>query len=176
MEKQTITVHVKMDAPTFRRFAVFDTLRLRKRWQRPALFCAILMVFAVICFIVQKEQSVLIGCVLALVGLGFPLVYFGTFFSQVGAQIEAQKLDKPRAVYTLRFDSEGVHITNDRKAEPRVDLLWENAYAAFRVKGCIYLYATPAKAFLLPDGQADATPDELWMLLGKHMRRCMDRR
>ena len=38
MQREIITIHVKMDRQTFRRFALFDTLRLKKRWCQPALF------------------------------------------------------------------------------------------------------------------------------------------
>ena len=50
-----------------------------------------------------------------------------------------------------------------------MSLEWKNIHAAWRDKGCIYLYATPARAFLLPDGQADAPPQELWAFLATHL-------
>ena len=62
-----------------------------------------------------------------------------------------------------------MRITNDRKNEEAQELPWEKLYAAYRVRGSVYLYATPARAFLLPDGQADASPEELWQLLTRHM-------
>ena len=53
---------------------------------------------------------------------------------------------------------------------PRLlDVPWKDLQAAFRARGCVYLYVNPARAFLLPDGQADAAPDELWAYLEKHM-------
>lgn len=69
MQREIITIHVKMDRQTFRRFALFDTFRLKKRWCKPALFCAILLVFAAVAFAAGREQSALIGSVLLLVGL-----------------------------------------------------------------------------------------------------------
>jgi len=50
-----------------------------------------------------------------------------------------------------------------------VALKWSQMAAAYRAKGCIYLYVNPARAFLLPDGQADVSDDELWEYLVKHM-------
>lgn len=169
MQREIITIHVKMDRQTFRRFALFDTFRLKKRWCKPALFCAILLVFAAVAFAAGREQSALIGSVLLLVGLGLPAVYVGTYLSQLNAQAKKLRLDPPRPVYTLRLAQEGVTIQNDMKAEATVSLEWKNIHAAWRDKGCIYLYATPARAFLLPDGQADATPPELWAFLAAHL-------
>ena len=57
MQREIITIHVKMDRQTFRRFALFDTFRLKKRWCKPALFCAILLVFAAVAFAAGREQS-----------------------------------------------------------------------------------------------------------------------
>ena len=42
-----ITVPVKLDEKTFKRFARFDMLALRKKWIRPAVFSLILIAFAV---------------------------------------------------------------------------------------------------------------------------------
>ena len=49
------------------------------------------------------------------------------------------------------------------------ELPWEKVFGAWRHKEAIYLYATPARAFILPDGQADASPDMLWRTLEKLM-------
>ena len=154
MAQNEITVPVKLDAKTFKRFSRFDMLRLRKRWVRPVVFALILMAFA---------------AVLLVVGLGLPLVYFGTFFSQVNMQAENQGLDQPRRVYTVRLSWEGVDVTNDRKQGEHVALKWSQLSAAYRVKGCVYLYASPARAYLLPDGQASVSQDALWAFLVDHM-------
>ena len=81
-----ITVAVKLDEKTFKRFARFDMFALRKKWIRPAVFSLILIAFAVIALLTRKEQSGLIAAVLLVVGIGLPLVYIGTFLSQVNMQ------------------------------------------------------------------------------------------
>ena len=58
---------------------------------------------------------------------------------------------------------------NNMKREDVQAVKWPEVQAAFRRKGCIYLYVSPAKAFLLPDGQADATDGEVWAYLKDHM-------
>ena len=164
---QEITIPVRLDEKTFRRFSRFDALRLRKRWVRPVGFALILAAFAAVALLSRKPQAAMLAAVLLVVGLGLPLVYFGTFFSQVN--MKAADLDPPRAVYTVRLDYEGVRVTNDRKAEESVSLKWGQLAAAYRTKGCVYLYVNPARAFLLPDGQADVPDDALWTYLEKHM-------
>ena len=163
------TIPVRLDARTFRRFGRFDMLRLRKKWVRPTLFALILIAFAFVALLARKEQSGMIAAVLLVVGLGLPLVYFGSFFSQMNMQVERHQLSQPRRVYTVKLNYDGIHVANNQKEEGQLDVAWKDAQAAFRDKGCIYLYVTPVRAFLLPDGQADCAPDELWDYIGKHM-------
>ena len=168
-------IHVRLNAKTFRRFSRFDALRLRRKWVRPVLFALILVAFAVVALASGREQAGMIAAVLLVVGLGLPLVYFGTFFTQVNLQVERHGLDRPRAVYTVTLNADGVRVTNDQREEAPLVAPWKDVWAAFRVKGCIYLYVTPARAFLLPDGQADGgvSSEEIWGYLEKHMgERC----
>ena len=175
MNRTEYTIPVRLDAKTFRRFSWFDTLRLRKRWVRPVIFALILIAFAVVALLSRKEQSGLIAAVLLAVGLGLPLVYFGTFLSQVNLQAARFKLDKPRRVYTVVLNNDGVQVTNDQMAEAPVQVPWKQMQAAFRAKGCIYLYVNAARAFLLPDGQGSAPAEEIWAYLTKHMgERCKE--
>ena len=169
MKRQEYVIPVRLDAKTFRRFSRFDALRLRGKWRRPVIFALILVAFAVVALLSGKQQAGMIAAVLLVVGLGLPLVYFGSFLSQVNLQAARFGLDKPKAVYTVTLNADGVRVTNDRKAEDAVRLPWKDVQAAFRVKGCIYLYANAARAYLLPDGQGNAEAEEVWAYLVKHM-------
>ena len=71
---QTIVIPVRLDEKTFRRFARFDMLRLRKRWVKPALFALILCAFAFVALLSRRPESGLIAAVLLAVGLGLPIV------------------------------------------------------------------------------------------------------
>ena len=86
---QNVCVSVQMDEKGFRDFASFDLLRHNKGWQRPAVFTAILLVCAGICLsqIGKREGAGLLTAVLAIVAIGLPAVYFGTFFSNLSKQI-----------------------------------------------------------------------------------------
>lgn len=166
---KVITVPVKLDERTFKRFSRFDMFRLRKRWVRPVVFALILIAFAAVALLSRREQAGMIAAVLLVVGLGLPLVWFGTFFSQVNVQAAQRNLGKGRAVYTVRLDFDGVTVTNQLREEPPVVVKWKDVQAAFRVKGCVYLYVSPVRAFLLPDGQADAGDETLWGYIAEHM-------
>lgn len=164
-----ITIPVTLNEKTFKRFARFDMLRLRNKWVRPTLFALMLIAFGVVALLTRKPQSGLIAAVLFAVGLGLPLVYFGMFFSQVNMQAIQRKLDKGRRVYTVYLTQDGVTVTNDQKKEDAVSVAWKDVPRAFRAKGCIYLYVSAARAFLLPDGQANVPQDKVWQTLIRHM-------
>ena len=164
-----ITVKTKLDEKTFKRFARFDALVLRKKWIRPAVFALILIAFAVAALLLRKEQSGMIAAVLLVIGIGLPLVWIGTFLSQVNVQAAKAKLKPARPVYTVTMLDSGIRITNDGKEEDPQEVDWASVWKAFRKKGCIYLYVTPAKAFLLPDKQADAPTHEVWDFLVRHL-------
>ena len=167
-EKQ-IRIPVRLDEKTFRRFARFDMFILRKKWIRPVIFCLILIAFAFVALLTRKAQSGMIAAVLLAVGLGLPVVYFGTFISQVNMQALRQKLKPARNVYTVTLRENGILVENNQKKEDPLEMPWENIRRAFRKKKCIYLYVSPAKAFLLPDGQADAPDSEVWQYLTDHL-------
>ena len=87
MSASKITIPVKLDGRLLRRFSRFDTFRLRKRWVRPLVFALILIAFAAVALISRRPQSGMIAAVLLVVGLGLPLVWFGTWLSQVNLQV-----------------------------------------------------------------------------------------
>ena len=179
MAKQdSITIPVRLDEKTFRRFMEFDAFVLRRRLRRPALFAAIFSAFALIAFLSGRAQSRLLGGVLLLVGLGLPAVYVGAYLSDVRRQIRRENLKSRPLVYTVELNRDGIIVHNARKEEEPLRLPWQGAAQAFRMKGCVYLYVTPYKAFLLPDGQASAPDEDLWALLVRRMgaEKCQMRR
>ncbi len=166
---KTITIPVRLDEKTFKRFARFDMFILRKKWIRPVLFSVILIAFAFTALLTRKEQSGLLAGVLLTVGIGLPVAYFGTFFSQVNLQALRQKLKPARSVYTVTLREPGILVRNNARKEDPLEMAWASIPKAFRRKGCIYLYVTPAKAFLLPDGQANVPDGEVWQYLTAHL-------
>lgn len=164
MARKNISVHVKMDRKMLRSFAVYDTFTLKKQWRRPAAFSLIMLAFAAAClFFINREQHVLIGSVLLAVAVLLPFAYVFMFLS--GVKEQARRLKLPRRVYTLALSAGGVTITNDMKQEAPVWLEWSKVHAVHRARKAIYLYAAPNKAFILPQGQADASMDEVWEMI-----------
>lgn len=176
---QDITVPVKLDEKTFKRFARFDMLYLRRRWVRPAVFALILTAFAFVALLSGKKEAATIAAVLLVIGLGLPIVYIGSFLSQVNLQAVRQRLGKEgRRVYDIRLTDAEIIVVNRSKTDERVTLPWKDVKQAFRVKNCIYLYVHAARAFLIPDGQASASPDAVWSFITGHMppEKCKDKR
>jgi hypothetical protein len=145
----TLTIAAKIDRQTFRRFAMFDTFVRKKGWRNPALFALILSAFAAVCFAGRKNhaEAVLLGGVLLGVGLVLPLVWFGMFAFSVNRQAKRMGLSAEKAQYSVTLSPEKIHVVKGKEA---ADFSWNGAFA-YRAKGCIYLYVSTKRAFLLPD-------------------------
>lgn len=159
-----ITIPVKIDAPVFRRFAVFDTLCRQKRWRSPALFAVIMAVFACVCLSMQGRQrgALLLGVVLLIIGLGLPAAYFLSFFLSVRTQIKKLGLSRQRDAYTLCLDKKGLEVFDGKE---NAFYPWETFYGAYRRKDVVYLYVSARRAYLLPDSQAGEKAGAIWDLL-----------
>lgn len=169
---ESIQIDVRLEAGVFRRFALRDAFIHKRRWTSPVSFMVILLGFAVAAFVMKdRDQSALIGTVLTAIAVGLPVVYFFTFLSSVNKNIKSLGLEAPRLVYSLTLSAQknGILVHNHLRKEDDLTLEWAAVYGAIRVRGCIYFYVTPARAFLLPDGQATASPDELWAFLCAQM-------
>ncbi len=167
---RTIVFPVKLDEKTFRRFAFYDAFRVRLKWRKPVIFCLIFLAFGVIAMLSQKAEGAKLAAVLIVVGIGLPLVYTGTFLSQVNMQCTKYKLKPPRLVYTLTLSHDVLRVHNESKAEEDLVLSWSQVPAAFRRRKCIYLYVTPQKAFLLPENPENCSLEEVWSFLLSHMK------
>ena len=163
-----IHIPVKLDKDTFRRFATFDTFRRQHRWRLPVWFFIIMASFSVYLFLqTDKPQSGLIGGVMLAVGLSLPVIYFTTFYHQLRENTIKHCL--PRQVYTLTLSDQELHIRSAINDGEDLTLPWDKLHMAYRVKGAVYLYVMPTRAFLLPDGQADVSDDALWAFLEQKM-------
>lgn len=169
MTSGQIQVSVFIDDKIFRKFANFDTMRRQKRWRSPLIFALILTASAVACFLLRHraEGAVLLGCVLLVVGLGLPLVYFLTFARSVRRNIQGMGLaQKARHAYDVTLSEAGISVSTEKESLSRG---WGELLAAYRVDGCIYLYAAAQRAYLLPAGQASRDDDTLWAMLTDHL-------
>ena len=158
-----ITVHVRINARIFRRFALFDTFLLHRRWKSPALFALILLSFSAIAFLAPGgEQAQMIGNLLLVIGLGLPLAYVLHFLMQVRDQCRRLGLKQLRPAYTLNMGEKNLRIINDMNPEPEVSLPWESLHGVWRGEYAFYIYVHPSRAFIVPDGQYDLAPSALY--------------
>lgn len=173
-----IQICVRLDAAGYRRYCAFDTFRLRRRWYWPAMISMVLITASVAGLLRFVPMSEGVSGVLMGLGLAIPMLCFGLYFIQIEVQCARLKLKDAPAIYTLFLSREGVRIVNARKSEAPVELPWDGFWAAFRRPDCIYLYATPERAFILPDGQADASPQAVWQMISACLgpEKCAGRR
>ncbi len=172
MKSDTVIVTSKIDPGTFYRFAVFDTLILRKRWISPAVFAGIFLVCSLICFSMYSEtnQAELLGTVLLSVGLGVPAVYFGTFFHSLRLQSKALKLQRAAVAYTVTLTQTGIQVSKKQSGGSNVSFSWEQVFGVYERSGCVYLYVSPRQAFLLPEDCADVPPEDLREIIASRLK------
>ena len=169
MKKSDFTVHAKIDGDIFKHFALFDTFVRQRRWRSPAAFVGIMLLFSLIAFSQtgKVERAALLGGVLLGVGMLLPAVYIFSFDRSVRTQIKKLGLTKPRHVYTLQLNqNDGVMVLADKQ---QAAYRWEELFAAYRTNRCIYLYAAPVRAYLIPNEQIEGGADALWALLSAVM-------
>ncbi len=158
---KSVTLACRIDRRTFSRFARYDTLVRKKGWRNPALFALIMTAFAAVCFFARKThaQALLLGGVLLGVGLILPLVWFGMFFASVRRQAKRSGLSPDKTQYVVTLSPDKIHVTKGKEA---ADFAWDAVHLVYRDKGCVYLYVSPTRAFLLPDGEK---VEKAWELL-----------
>ncbi len=160
-------IEVIMTEEIFRRFTMFDLFRRKKVWRAPAIWAAILCVSAAICFAMSHVRgALLLGWVLAIVGLGLPFTYFSTFANSMKQQILAQGLKRPRHVYTLVLSerAKGISVSNEKE---HADYEWKNVHHVYRDLTATYLFITKDRGFILPHQCIEEGEDALWDLLRK---------
>lgn len=165
-----ILIRVYLDAKTFTDFTAFNTFKLQKTMKQPLLFCVIMLLFSAFCLLTRRPQSVMTAAVLSAAGVGLPAYHLLRFKYSVYKSIKTNHL--PREAYELLLGERDVCIQSLAQGGNSATLKWKEFHHAYRVKGCIYLYAMPQRAFLLPDGQAEnADADRVWKWITRHMNK-----
>lgn len=162
----------KISGDMFRRFAVFDTFYLKKRWKSPLLFLVLMTVFAAVCFLFRDRQrgAALLAGVLLGVGLILPLGYFLSFLLSVSKR--AKLVNPNRIAYTLHIAPEQIRVLQN---SDQITLHWSDVFRAYRVEDGIYLYVNPTRAFLITD---PALMEAIWTIFTQQVaaERLFDRR
>ena len=166
---QPIRISVTMDSDTFKSFVSFDLFHHRKAWRRPAVFTTILLVSALVCLTQMGSVSDAwkLSLVLAVIALGLPLVYFGTFSRNLKGSIKKMGLTEPKPFYSLQLDDSGFSIWmagEQDKAEPSRQCDWHHIHLAYRTKNAIYIYVQQSQAYLW-----NTSLDAAWELLNANL-------
>ena len=150
-----------IDQEDFLHFALFDTFRVKRRWRSPVFFTCMMSAFSALCFALRnsREQASLLGGILLAIGLILPSAWFLLYLSSVRKQAKALGLSKERTAYSIFFGENGLRII---RGEEAAEYAWKDLHMAWRVKGCIYLYVLPERAFLLPEREES---DAAWHII-----------
>lgn len=163
--KTSVTIPARLDENNFTHFALFDNFRLKKRWKPPLLFACLMSAFALICFSQnsRKDQAVFMGTVLLCVGLLLPLVWFFYYLFSVRKEARKLGLSREKSQYETQLCESGITVS---RGADHADWAWQDLHSAWRVRGCIYLYVQPDRAFLLPE---DENADPAWEMICSHL-------
>lgn len=162
--------HVHLDAGSYRSFAVFDGMLRTRRWLRPAAFALFFVALACIAFLAapQAQPSMLLGIVLLLVGTGLPLAFFWRFHQDTVKRIRAFRLDKGRSryAYTLALNAQQGTLEVQSKGKDPVSYRLDSLHGVWIRRSAVYLYASAAKAYILPKSALVEHWEDVLRLLG----------
>lgn len=164
-----ITIDVRLDDRTFRRYCAFDALKRQRRWYWPALASMLLVTAALAGLLGWVSISAGLSGLLMGLGLAVVMLNVGLYLITVETQVARQRLKDRPLVYALRLDAHGARVANGQGADSEVALSWDELLAAYAYRGDVYLYVNPERALILPGGQASVPTDALWAFLEKHL-------
>lgn len=170
MSGNTVTVQCMLTGKHFRDYALFDTFVRKKRWQSPAIFAGILCAFALVCFAAhERDGAVVLGTILALVGLILPAGYVGNYLLNLHLQTRKMRVTH----LTVRADSAGITLIRDEREQTWA---WSKLFCAYRTAGMICVYPNEQQAFLAAGDPEEL--DALWARIAAKMPadRVTDRR
>lgn len=162
------TIRISIDSFDFRRFSYFNAFYHRNMWRRPLLFFALLSGFGALCLlpVLHGEPPPLPALLLFAVAILIPLAYFLQFDLSVRDQCKTLHLFYPQEVYTIRFSQDAFYAAPVGQQAIRVP--WDKLLHAYRTKDGIYIYADPARAFIIP---AQKASDSIWTCLTEKLGR-----
>lgn len=169
MASTDIFIRVRLGAGQFRSFCAFDTFRIKRRHLPALIVTVILLTLGVAALLFGNSSSGTLAGILTGLALAVPMVLTGLYVIQIESQVSAQGLKASPEVYALRLGENGVTITGVHRSSGSAHLDWNSVWAAYRVRGAIYLYVSEERAFILPDGQANEDSARIWDFLRTQM-------
>lgn len=169
MEKD-FKIDVSLDERSYRSFAVFDRLVRTGSWKRPLAFLLAFVVLATVSFIAAasgRQGALLLGSVLMVIGIVFPVSHYVRFISGLSQWIARLGLKgkSKRFAYTLKFreDPRALIVQDANKA--RLVFPWKDLHGVWRRKNAVYLYVEAGKAYIVPPSVEKEKRDAAWELL-----------
>lgn len=156
------TIPCTIDQKSFRDFAVFNSFRFRWRGLSLLLFPLFMIALAIIN---RNTGSNTLFWIFLILGFLMPAGYLFRFERSLRNQIRVNHLEQPRVFYTVTVSPETIVVENQTE---RQELPWDKLYRVFRYRDYIYIYATPARVFILT---RNADGDEfrgLWEMIVQH--------
>lgn len=161
MADNTITLRSTIDPDTYRRFALYDVIKVKRNWIRPVIFAAAFVILSVIAFVRKLRIP---GILLLVIGFGLPAVYYWTFYRSVLRS--ANQYDGRKKAYTVTLDDRGVTVSKGRQ---NVTHEWSSIHSAHRLKTCICIYTDPAHAILLAGRNTVSRFDDVMEFIRGHV-------
>lgn len=159
-----ITADCLIDKKTYINFSRFHRFYARKNSWNMIIFPIMLLGFAIFNLSIGNNTMAFILLVICFL---LPAGSITAYSLRTSKQIEVFKLNTPRIFYSLTFSEAGIHISNKKE---KVDYEWSQVYKIYRTKNSIYLYMTPANAFIIPSACIkDHSSDDLWTLFRKYI-------
>ena len=165
MMADTFTIPCRIDQKSFRDFAVFNSFRFRWRGLSLMLFPVFMIVLAIIN---RNTGSKALFWVFFVLGFLLPAAYLFQFERSLRNQIRVNHLEQPRVFYTVTVSPETIVVENQTE---RQELPWDKLYRIFRYRDYIYIYATPARVFILTCDAEDEKFRRLWEMIVQHIEK-----
>lgn len=156
------TIPCTIDQKSFRDFAVFNSFRFRWRGLSLMLFPLFMIVLAIIN---RNTGSNALFWIFLVLGFLMPAAYLFQFEISLRNQIRANHLEQPRVFYTVTVSPKTIVVENQTE---RQELPWDKLYRVFRYRDYIYIYATPARVFILTCNAGEDEFRRLWEMIVQH--------
>lgn len=159
--ENAITFVSKISPLCFIRFGFFDSYRLRKKWKMPLLVTGGFLALALLARVCTGRLS---GAetwmnIALVIAAAIPVMNVSAFWGGLLNQIGKHQLSRHTTNYLVVLGPKGVGIIH--KTE-HAHCSWEHVYRIYRVPGCIYLYVSADRAFLLPDAE---NTEDAWAMI-----------
>lgn len=161
MKNKIVTFDSNIDSLSFLSFSFFDTYILKNKLRKTLIYSGIFLVIAILAYMMRGTMSNTrvwgIGSVILAVAL--PLMNLVNWLKSALNAVSTFNLSKDRTVYHLVLSENGIGVVRGSES---FKYKWDDVYAVYRRRKCVYLYVAYNKAYLMPK---NSTSDDAWELI-----------